>query len=224
MDVVVHARRCEVSERFREHATAKVGKIGKFDHKVLRVDVEVSRERNPRLSDLAHRVELTCRSRGPVVRAEAAAGDPFAALDAALDKLEGRLRRVADRRRVHHGHRSPTSVAVATGGAAGSGEAAGASAPEVAAEAPPEVSPERAAAGVVAADGPFVVREKVHDAAPMTLDQALHEMELVGHDFFLFIDSDSGQPAVVYRRRGYDYGVIRLRVVTGDEAGVEEAG
>ncbi len=59
-------------------------------------------------------------------------------------------------------------------------------------------------------DGPLVVREKVHKAAPMTIDQALFEMELVGHDFFLFADSDSGQPSVVYRRRGYDYGVLRL--------------
>jgi hypothetical protein len=55
-----------------------------------------------------------------------------------------------------------------------------------------------------------VVREKTHRAQPMTLDQALYEMELVGHDFYLFMDSDSDCPAVVYRRRGYDYGVIRL--------------
>ena len=60
-------------------------------------------------------------------------------------------------------------------------------------------------------DGPIVVRRKVHDAAPMTLDQALYEMELVGHDFYLFVDAETSSPSVVYRRRGYDYGVIRLQ-------------
>ena len=62
----------------------------------------------------------------------------------------------------------------------------------------------------VVGDGPLVVREKSHPAAPMTLDQALYEMELVGHDFYLFIDKENDEPAVVYRRKGYDYGVIRL--------------
>jgi len=59
-------------------------------------------------------------------------------------------------------------------------------------------------------DGPVVLREKVHAATPMTIDQALLEMELVGHDFFLFHDSECDRFSVVYRRRGYDYGVIRL--------------
>jgi hypothetical protein len=62
----------------------------------------------------------------------------------------------------------------------------------------------------VTGDGPLVVREKSHHATPMTLDQALYEMELVGHDFYLFVDKESERPAVVYRRRGYDYGVISL--------------
>jgi hypothetical protein len=64
----------------------------------------------------------------------------------------------------------------------------------------------------VLGDGPMVVREKTHQAAPMTLDQALYEMELVGHDFFLFVDKETDLASVVYRRRGYDYGVIRLEV------------
>ncbi len=56
----------------------------------------------------------------------------------------------------------------------------------------------------------MLVREKLHKAAPMTLDQALYEMELVGHAFFLFVDQESALPSVVYRRHGYDYGVIRI--------------
>jgi hypothetical protein len=64
----------------------------------------------------------------------------------------------------------------------------------------------------VTGDGPLVVREKTHPATPMTLDQALYEMELVGHDFYLYVDKESERPAVVYRRRGYDYGVISLEL------------
>jgi hypothetical protein len=59
-------------------------------------------------------------------------------------------------------------------------------------------------------ESPVLIREKTHAAVPMSLDQALYEMELVGHDFFLFVDGDAGVPSVVYRRRGWSYGVIRL--------------
>ena len=199
MDVVVKGRHTELTERFRAHTEEKLAKVAKLDGKVTRIDVEVSEERNPRLAGQRSRIELTCRTRGPVVRAEAAASEPYAALDMATAKLEARLRRASDRRRVHHGIRTPVSVAAATAAAVAS---AGAAAPVAIVEAEPDD-----------ADQPFVVREKTHAATPMTLDQALFEMELVGHDFFLFVDADQGVPSVVYRRRGYDYGVIRL--VTG---------
>jgi ribosomal subunit interface protein len=201
VDVVVKGRHTEVAERFRAHATSKLAKVEKLDAKVSRIDVEVCEERNPRLADFRSRIELTCRTRGPVVRAEAAASDPLAALDLAVAKLERRLRRAADRRRVHHGIRTPVSVAAATA-ALSNGHAPAAQ------EADTEPAGDEAA---------LVVREKSHAAVPMTLDQALFEMELVGHDFYLFVDAEQGVPSVVYRRRGYDYGVIRL-VTTGDSA------
>jgi ribosomal subunit interface protein len=197
VDVVVKGRHTEVGDRLRSQAEAKLAKVAKLDGKVSRIDVEVCEEHNPRLADLKSRVELTCRTRGPVVRAEAAASDPFAALDLAAAKLEARLRRAADRRRVHHGIRTPVSVAAATASLSSNGSAPAAEAGDDEEE-----------------SGPFVVREKRHEAVPMTLDQALFEMELVGHDFFLYVDSEAGVPSVVYRRRGYDYGVIRL-VTTG---------
>ena len=203
MDVVVKGRHTEVGDRLRSHAEAKLAKVAKLDGKVTRIDVEVCEEHNPRLADFRSRIELTCMTRGPVVRAEAAAGDPFVALDLATAKLEARLRRAADRRRIHHGIKTPVSVAAATAPLG----AANGSAP-VAAE-PGE--------GDEAEGQAFVVREKSHQATPMTLDQALFEMELVGHDFYLYVDSDAGLPSVVYRRRGYDYGVIRL-VTTGGDA------
>ena len=89
------------SERFRKHATSKLAKIEKLDHKAMRVDVEVTTERNPRQSGRKERVELTITTRGPAIRAEAAAEDRFSALDLALAKLESRLRRACDRRKGH---------------------------------------------------------------------------------------------------------------------------
>jgi len=205
VDIVVKSRHCEVTDRFRQLTTDKLTRLEKYDHRVMRVDVEVSAERNPRLADRAFRVELTLHTRGPVIRAEAAAEDKAAALDGAMLKLEGQLRKAADRRRIHHGARTPMSLAQAT------------SAPDVATEA--DESSEGAHGDPlvhregpleVVGDGPLVVREKTHRTTPMTLDQALYEMELVGHDFYLFLDKATDQPSVVYRRRGYDYGVIRL--------------
>ena len=206
MDIVVKGRNTEVGERFRTHVADKLAKIEKLDPKVISIDVECSQERNPRMADQRERIELTIYSRGPVVRAEASAQDSYAALDAAVTKLEGRLRRAHDRRVVHHGAKTPVSVATATarlemqnGVAAGVRGAAAQDEPG-------------SDQGASRDDGPMFVRQKVHAATPINLDQALYEMELVGHDFYLFVDAETSQPSVVYRRRAYDYGVIRLAV------------
>lgn len=213
MEIVVKGRHTEVTERFRQHATEKLARIERLDPKVISIDVESSKEHNPRLADHCERIELTVRSRGPVVRAEASAPDAYAALDAAFQKLEARLRRSHDRRRVHHGTKRPVSVATATAGLDPAGDGARSSnsrEPDRATGADVASSSDHAGAEAEE-DAPFVIsREKVHDAKPMALDQALNEMELVGHDFYLFLDADTSQPSVVYRRRGYDYGVIRL--------------
>jgi ribosomal subunit interface protein len=206
VDIVVKGRRTEVVDRFRQHVIEKLSKLEKLDGKLISLDVEVSKERNPRLANRSERIEITCRTRGPVVRAEAAADDPYAALDLAYAKLESRMRKSADRRRVHHGTRTPTSVAAATAALD-----PGSNGPVPAgAETEPSVAGPEDSSAVAVAEGPLVVREKTHKAKPMSLDQALYEMELVGHDFYLFVDSASGLPSVVYRRRGYDYGVIHL--------------
>ena len=206
MEVVVSSRHCEVSDRFRQHVSEKLSRLEKYDHRVNRIDVEVTQERNPRQSDRAVRIQLTVHSRGPVVRAEAAAEDKMSALDGALLRLQSRLRKAADRRRVHHGSRTPVSLS----------EAAAAAAPvplgDVVEDGDAVDGPYQVGPLTVYGDGPVVVREKRHQAGPMTLDQALYEMELVGHDFFLFVDKETEMPSVVYRRRGYDYGVIRLEV------------
>jgi ribosomal subunit interface protein len=237
MDIVFKGRHTDVLERFRKHAAGKLAKIEKLDHKAIRVDVEVTAERNPRQSDRKERVELTITTRGPAIRAEAAAEDRFSALDLALAKLESRLRRACDRRKGHYaggGHADtagesaldldldaeagpysepPGSDLAASPVPAGSVPASRL-APETAPAEPDQEAADPAGETIIQiemqGDGPLVVREKTHVATPMTVDQALFEMELIGHDFFLFNDTGAGVPSVVYRRRGYEYGVIRL--------------
>jgi ribosomal subunit interface protein len=205
MDIVVNVRHGEVTERFRDHVHDKLARLEKHDQKVIRIEVEVEKERNPRLQDRCIKVELTAFTKGPVVRAEAAADDKMAALDLALDKMSAQMRKAADRKRVHRGRHAPVSVAQATAALVnGTSPATGTLEEAPAATAQPSES------GGVIAEGPMVVREKVHPATPMSLDQALYEMELVGHDFFLFVEETNARPSVVYRRRGYDYGVISL--------------
>jgi ribosomal subunit interface protein len=198
VDVVVRGRNVEVPEHFRQHVAEKIERVERYDHRIIRVDVELYHERNPRQSASCQRVEVTCATRGPVVRAEACASDFYRALDAAVAKLDSRMRRSADRRRVHRGARTPVSVAAATSALAINGVSV--------------ATLERSAQEQEDDEefGGLVVREKEHSAEPMTIDRALFEMELVGHDFFLFTDAATGRPSVVYRRKGYDYGVIRL--------------
>lgn len=202
MEVVVTGRNCEITDRFRSHVTDKLSRLEKHDHRIMRVHVELDCEPNPRQQKGAIHLQLTAFSKGPVIRAESSAEDKMAALDLALDKMAAQMRRAADRRRVHRGRRAPVSVGQALAG--------------VPLEEEPGTEPESEAVQrqvgpiTVTGDGPLVVREKVHPATPMTLDQALYEMELVGHDFFLFVDKETRRPSVVYRRRGYDYGVIGL--------------
>jgi len=265
MDITFKGRHTSVPERFRRHAAAKLAKLEKLDQRAIRIDVEVSKEHNPRQADRCARVELTVRSRGPAIRAEAAADDQYAALDLAFAKLEGQLRRAAERRKTRRSDVSvrsvdaPSAVAATrtlqTAAVAAVLEAAGVTDPEEAAlqlaamtdsatverprgrrkvngrgrqesVVPLPALPDAAegqdrAAGAaqdtsglvpiqMEGDGPLVVREKFHPSHPMTIDQALMEMELVGHDFFAYHDSQCGKFSVVYRRRGYDYGVIRL--------------
>jgi ribosomal subunit interface protein len=199
VDIVVKGRNVEVPEHYRVHVAEKLNKIERYDHKIIEVSVELLHERNPRQSDNCQRIEITCVSRGPVVRAEACASDFYAALDKAIDKLNTRLRRAADRRRVHRGRRAPVSVAAATAPLA-----------EYANSVTAVVLAEREAEADEADQPWHIARTKEHPAEAMTVDDALFQMELVGHDFYLFFDKDSGCPSVVYRRKGYDYGVISL--------------
>lgn len=196
MNVIVHGRHLDVSDEFRTRVDEKLERIERFGLAFTTIDVEVTLEANPRQADRAVEVELTARGNGSVIRAEASAADKNVAFDLAYSHLEERIRRAAERR--HHRHRPKHKGEVPS------------PVPATETRVEPSVGEDDGDPSVVYEAGPVVVREKVHASAPMTVEQALDRMEMVGHDFYLFADSDTGKPSVVYRRRGYDYGLIRL--------------
>lgn len=198
MEIVVAGRHTEVLPKYRAHLEQKLAKVEQLAPRAQRIDVLVSHEANPRQSGSRERVELTVVDKGPVIRAEACADDRYAALDLALAKLLERLRRTRDRRKDHRNHTPMTPVDVRP--------------PDDLSDAVPD-APTVGTDGAVETtlgDSPVVIREKVHEASPMTVDDALYEMELVGHDFYLFVEQETMRPSVVYRRKGWDYGVIGL--------------
>ena len=230
MEIVVTGRNVEVPDHFRVHVAEKVERLERYDHKIVGMEVELFHERNRRQLKNCQRVEITGRGCGPVARAEACAQDFYSALDAAISKLEGRLRRSHDRRRIT-ARRS--TVLKGRGGVGGQTMLLEAPtdveidlpAPRDALESEVETPSDVVDTVSEAVDDDTdlddkdlddeyrpgrIVRRKVHTANPMSVDDALSRMELVGHDFYLFSDAETGAPSVVYRRRGYDYGVIRL--------------
>jgi ribosomal subunit interface protein len=214
MEFMISGRNLTVSDRFREYADDKISKIASLGDKVQRVDAKVTKETKARQTAESLTVELTVLGRGPVIRAEASAADKFAAFDLAYNKLLERLRRARDRRKVHHGRHTPKSVTEATATL----EPASPSEPlfveaahqqEAAVEAA-EKSPYDVENDIPAGDSPVLIRRKVFPASQLTLDDAVDNMELVGHDFYLFVDKETKAPSVVYRRDGWTYGVISL--------------
>jgi ribosomal subunit interface protein len=198
-EVVVKGRNVEIPDHFRIYVSEKLARLERFDRSIYLFDVELDHERNRRQRKNCQHVEITARGRGPVVRGEACADSFYGAFESAVSKLENRLRRSKDRRKVHYGDKTPVSLA----------EATKISAPE--AFAPTGAHEDKVPNdGVEIHEPGQIVRTKEHPAKPMTVDDALYEMELVGHDFFLFHDKDSDKPCVVYRRHAYDYGLIRL--------------
>lgn len=211
MEITVTGRKKQVTDRFRRHLEEKLDKIPQLAPRVSRTDVVLTHEANPRQAKASERVEITCYIKRTVVRAEAAADDDYAALDLAMNRLLERLRRSNDRRRISHTgkHRKP-SVAEATFGLPTDPLPT-----ELPSEQPQNgkpLDPEEAVDEALGTEGnsPIELREKVHSSEPMSVGQALNEMELVGHDFYLFHDEDTDKPSVVYRRRGWSYGVLRL--------------
>ena len=203
-EIVFKGRNVEIPDHFRTYVSQKLARLERFDRTIYLFDVELNHERNRRQRKSCQRVEITARGRGPVVRGEACADSFYAALESAVVKLESRLRRGKDRRKVHYGDKTPVSLAEATALAPPQEKAFNAEPAE-----PHDHDPEQKEA-VVDHEPGRIVRTKDHSAKPMSVDDALYEMELVGHDFFLFLDKETEQASVVYRRHAYDYGLIRL--------------
>lgn len=204
MDVSITGRRLTVSDATREQVSDRLNStISRLRERVIRTEVEFTADDSKGNPDGEVRCEITLRGRGPVIRATGHGPEKMLAFDRAEDKLKAQLRRAADRRKEHRGLRGARELIEPEL----AGTAAAPSVPEAGG-----VPTHRVAGLEVTGDGPLVVREKRFSTAPLTLAQALDEMELVGHDFFLYVDADTREPSVVYRRKAYDYGVIHLAV------------
>ncbi|WP_448257897.1 ribosome hibernation-promoting factor, HPF/YfiA family [Microbacterium aurum] len=197
-----------ISDRFRTVTEEKSVRIETLAPRAQRLDVKVTHRAYHNGSREEETVELTVTGKGPLVRAEATDGDKFTALDLAVDKLAEQLRRAKEKRVDSRNH--PRGAKLDKG----SGSLAGIDVQPASADVLRAVA--TGAVPVIAgdeADGdytPVVIRTKVFDAEWMTVEEAVDRMELVGHDFFLFIDARTDHPSVVYRRKGWDYGVISL--------------
>jgi ribosomal subunit interface protein len=222
MELNIVGRNLEVTDRFRAYVAEKSEKVSHLSERAIALDVKLSRLSEKNGIPGLDRVELTLVGKGPVVRAEADGSDKYAAFDVALGRLLERIRRAKDRRKVHRGQRRPTSLReAAEGGFSDVGvQAAGVEVLEqVRTGSIPVVTETQEVVEEEEAYSPVVIRRKVFPSSPMTVDDALYFMELVGHDFYLFIDAESGRPSVVYRRKGWDYGLIGLDEQAGSAAG-----
>lgn len=211
MEITIEGRNAEIHPNFRKYVLEKVAKVEQFYPRVQRVDVELTHESNARQADVSERIELTVIGKGPIIRAEASSSDRYASVDIACGKLFERLRRARDRAKDHHrrktrGVEEPINIEeLNLNDAAPVVTQADIPSPDDLREREIGVADEEQLG-----DSPVIVRQKLHEASVMTVSEALYQMELVGHEFFLFIDSESSQPCAVYRRRGWTYGVIRL--------------
>lgn len=213
MDIIVEGRNAEIHPNFRQYVEEKVSKVELFYPRVQRVSVELTHEPNQRQADTSEKVELTVFGKGPIIRAEASSSDRYASVDIACGKLYERLRRARDRAKDHRRRRTnlpdEAHVNIEELDLNDAPKALSAQADALS----PDV-PKQRQVGVAdeaqLGDSPVIVRQKLHEASVMTVSEALYQMELVGHPFFLFIDSETKQPCAVYHRRGWTYGVIRL--------------
>jgi ribosomal subunit interface protein len=209
MDITITGRGVGIPDRFEDYATEKAEKVSALAERALALEIRVCRhhEKNGATGD--DRVELTLIGPGPVVRAEAGASDKYAAFDLALDKMIERIRQAKDRRKIHRGQHRPASLSEVTGN--------GRVADVVPASADVMARVSTGSVAVLEQEddeapwSPVVVRQKVFPAERMTEEEAVDRLELVGHDFFLFIDARTDRPSVVYRRVGWDYGAISLQ-------------
>lgn len=205
MELKISAKNLNISDRFRDYVEEKASKIDRYAHKPEELNIKVTRHEHSKTAGAEDQVELTVYEPGHIVRAEARASDKFAAFDIAFGKLTERLRRYSDKHKVHRG---------------GGHKNLGASELSASDFASLDITPAdhdvllgKTVAALEVDEAPYspvVIKSKQFASEPMTKEEAVSHMELVGHDFYLFLDSETSRPAVVYRRKGWNYGVISL--------------
>jgi ribosomal subunit interface protein len=183
MDIQIHSKSSHLSDPFKKRVQDRMARMERFGINIEFVDVEVTVEQNPRHGNGAHKIQLTSRGVGPRVRSEASGSDNISAFDVAAEKFELQLRKSHERNKDVK-RKSIKEVPILV-------------------ESAPTQSEE-------VEDDYQIVREKSHHAEKMTKQEAIDAMELLDHDFYLFVEAESAKPAVIYRRRGYSYGLIKM--------------
>ncbi len=209
MQVNISSRNLTVSDRFREYVAERTHKIEHIASRIESLSIKVTRHDHQRAAGIEDQVELTVTEPGHVIRAEAQASDKFAAFDIAFDKLAERLRRLSDKNKIHRGQHKPFSLTELS-----AHDFAELSVSPVDGDLllgrTAAVATDETESAVDLGESPVVIRRKEFVGSELSVDEAVDRMELVGHDFYLFFDAETKKPSVVYRRKGWNYGVIAL--------------
>lgn len=187
MQTVIKGRNIEVSESLRRHVEAKCAKLPRYLDNILAIEVELSAEKT-KSAKTRQVVQMTVDVNGTLLRAEVHADDMFAAVDSAMDKIRRQIKSYKDR--LYSRSRTAANRAPV---------------------APPPVptdETETAEDAELTDVGGRIVRVKHFAIKPMTAEEAVDQMEFLGHDFFLFMDGAAGRINVVYRRRDGAYGML----------------
>ncbi len=177
MQIIVKGKNIEITDALREYALEKVSRVEKYLDRIMKTEIEMSVERNPKITN-NQVVEVTIFTSGPVIRAKESAVDMYQAIDLVSNKLERQARKVKTKLidRSHHARNPFKETALLE-----------------------EQEEEKE---------PFIVKTKSFPLKPMTPEEACLQMDLVNHDFFVFINADTEETNVVYRRKDGDYGLI----------------
>jgi len=185
MNLIIQTHNIELTDWLRQYVEKKIGRLEKYLPDISEAKVELREEKTRSAADRAV-AQVTLRSRRTILRAEERTGDMFASIDAVSDKLERRIRRFKGKHARNH-KRGIAEAALLE----------------------ESLSPAMAHDEEETSDDGHIVRTKRFDVYPMDSEEAIEQMELLGHDFFVFLNADAGQVNVIYRRRTGDYGLIQ---------------
>lgn len=203
MKLVIHGRNIEITDAIRDYVEQKILKaVSHFNHLTNEVDVHLSVARNPRISS-KQSAEVTLYVDGAIVRAEESSENLYASIDLVADKISRQLRKFKEKRNDRkHGNLGKTTEAYLN-------EAPVTNVTEVLNNAEPQLPEE-------------VIRAKYFAMPPMTVSEALEQLTLIDHDFYMFLNADTNEINVVYERNHGGYGLIQPRQPNGNEAVAKE--